>query len=144
MISRADFTRVEGSREQRKLMRSLARLSRQGYSVLATAPQPDQWSGKQDGPDDALIGTDSIRNRLADAGGLLDGIYYVPRSLMTQRRNRQEALNDIMARYSIEPKNIYLFSSSRRWAEMADSMGMNASYLDGKVPLTEQLQALLG
>jgi hypothetical protein len=124
-------------------MRVLARLSRKGFSLLATAPQPDKWSSKQGGPDNALIGPDSIRSQLADVGGLLDGIYYVPRSLMTQRRNREEAFQDIMSRYGIEPKNIHLFSSSGKWAEMAGQLGMHATYLGSKNRLVDELNRLL-
>lgn len=143
LISRDDILEVSDPRDQRRLYRLLARLSRLGFSLLATAPQPDQWSSKQAGPDNALLGPDSIRRQLSDAGGLLDGIYYVPRSLMTQRRNREDALRDIMRRYLIDPGNIHLYSASRKWAEMARQLGMNVTILGGKTQLIDELQALL-
>lgn len=143
LISRDDILSVKDRKTQRRLYRLLARLSRQGFSLLATAPQPDEWSSKQGGPDNALLGSDSIRRRLSDAGGLLDGIYYVPRSLMTQRRNRQQAFRDIMERYGLEARRIHLYSSSRKWAEMAGQLGINATYLGGGIDLTNELKALL-
>jgi hypothetical protein len=143
LISRDDILDVKAPRDQQRLYRRLARLSRLGFGLLATAPQPDQWSSKQAGPDNALLGPDSIRRQLSDAGGLLDGIYYVPRSLMTQRRNREDALRDIMARYGIDASNIYLFSSSRKWAEMASHLGMNVTVLGGKGDLVSAVKSLL-
>jgi len=103
MISRDDILRLGAGEQGDRFYRMLARLTRSGFQLLATAPQPDDWSRDHGGPDDALLGPDSIRKRLADAGGILDGIYYVPRSLFTQRRNREQALQDILERYAIRP-----------------------------------------
>jgi hypothetical protein len=143
MISRDDILHVGGRKQGERLFRVLARLTRMGFQLLATAPQPDDWSRDHGGPDDALLGPESIRKRLADAGGVLDGVYYVPKSLFTQRRNREAALADIMARYAIQPGHCYLFSSSRKFAEAAGSMGINATALTSDKQLMQGLRALL-
>jgi hypothetical protein len=143
MISRDDILQVGAGKQGERLFRTLARLTRLGFQLLATAPQPDDWSRDHGGPDDALLGPDSIRKRLADAGGTIDGIYYVPKSLFTQKRNREAALNDIMQRYAIEPAHCYLFSSSRKFAEAALGLGIKATTLGNGKQLLPELKALL-
>jgi len=143
MISRDDILVVGSGRQGDRLFRLLARLTRLGFQFLSTAPQPDDWSRDHGGPDDALLGPDSIRKRLSDAGGTIDGIYYVPRSLFTQRRNREEALQDIMKRYAIAPGQCHLFSSSRKFVEAAASLGIAATALSADRPLMPELKLLL-
>lgn len=143
MISRDDILAVGAGQRGERLYRLLARLTRLGFQLLATAPQPDDWSRDHGGPDDALLGPQSIRKRLADAGGTIDGIYYVPRSLFTQRRNREEALRDIMARYAISPGQCFLYSSSRKFVEAAASLGIAATTLADDRPLMPELRLLL-
>ena len=143
MISRDDILRVGIGKQGELLFRMLARLTRAGFQLLATAPQPDDWSRDHGGPDDALLGPDSIRRRLADAGGTLDGVYYVPRSLFTQKRNREAALSDIMKRYGIAPSHCHLFSSSRKFAEAAAGLGIDASVLGTDKQLMQGLKTLL-
>lgn len=143
MISRDDILRAGSGDQGDKFYRLLARLTRQGYQLLATAAQPDDWSRAHGGPDDALLGPDSIRKRLADAGGTLDGVYYVPRSLFTQKRNREEALRDIMQRYGAEPGQCHLYSSSNKFAAVAQELGIHATPLDDGEPLLAELRELL-
>jgi hypothetical protein len=143
MVSRDDILKVSAEARGERLYRLLARLTRLGFQFLATAPQPDDWSRDHGGPDDALLGPESIRKRLADAGGTIDGIYYVPRSLFTQRRNREEALRDIMQRYAITPGQCYLYSSSRKFVEAAASLGIAATALSDDRPLMPELRLLL-
>ena len=143
LISRDDILRVGAGSHADRLFRTLARLTRTGFQLLATAPQPDDWSRDHGGPDDALLGPESIRKRLGDAGGVLDGVYYVPRSLFTQRRNREAALADIMTRYSIVPEHCHLFSSSSKFVEVAASLGMQATDLSGDKQLIQNLKRLL-
>lgn len=143
MISRDDILSSGAGKQGERLFRTLARLTRSGFQLLATASQPDDWSRDHGGPDDALLGPESIRRRLADAGGTLDGIYYVPRSLFTQRRNREAALNDIMRRYGVEAAQCYLYSSSRKFVEAASELGIRATVLTGDIRLLPALKALL-
>lgn len=143
MISRDDILRSADDKRGDPLYRALARLTRQGFQLLATASQPDDWTRAHGGPDDALLGPQSIRKRLADAGGQIDGIYYVPRSLFTQKRNREQALRDIMKRYAIEADNCYLLSSSGKFVEAAAELGIHATPLNQDRQLIQELRALL-
>jgi hypothetical protein len=143
LISRDDILNVTGDKQDTRLFRILARFTRQGYHLLATAPQPDRWSSSQGAPDDALLGPGSIRERLADAGGVLDGVYYVQRSLLTQKRNRVQALQDILHRYAANPDHCHLFSSSRKFVEVARELGIHATHLNRERELTSELKTLL-
>jgi len=143
MISRDDILRSGSGKQGERLYRTLGRLTRGGFQLLATAPQPEDWSRSHGGPDDALLGPDSIRKRLTDAGGVLDGIYYVPRSLFTQKRNRDAALADIMQRYGIGPAQCHLLSSSRKFVEAAAAMGIHATTLSDGRHLLQELKQLL-
>jgi hypothetical protein len=143
LISRDDILDVADGEHNTRLFRILARFTRQGYHLLATAPQPDQWSSSHGGPDDALLGPGSIRERLADAGGVLDGVYYVQRSLLTQKRNRVQALEDILQRYATNPDHCHLFSSSRKFVEVARELGIHATHLNTRRRLSTELKTLL-
>ena len=143
LISRDDILGLESGKGRARLYRLLARLTRGNFQLLATAPQPDSWSRDHGGPDDALLGPDSIRKRLSDAGGQIDGVYYVPRSLLTQKRNREDALKDMMDRYAVEAENCILLSSSRKFVIAARELGIRATHLDQETLLVEQLEALV-
>jgi hypothetical protein len=142
LISRDDILGVSSGSRGDRLYRLLARLTRGDYQLLATAPQPEQWSREHGGPDDALLGPDSIRKRLSNAGGQIDGVYYVPRSLLTQKRNREDALRDMMKRYGVEPGDCYLFSSSRKFVEAAAGLGIRSTHLDDDHSLMNELKRL--
>jgi hypothetical protein len=143
LISRDDILKVADGEHNTRLFRILARFTRQGYHLLATAPQPDRWSSSHGGPDDALLGPGSIRERLADAGGVLDGVYYVQRSLLTQKRNRVQALEDILQRYAANPDHCHLFSSSGKFVEAARELGIHATHLNTEHKLSAELKSLL-
>ena len=143
MISRDDILRGAEGEDGELLFRTMARLTRMGFHLLATAPQPDDWSRSHGGPDDALLGPQSIRKRLTDVGGQLDGIYYVPRSLFTQKRNREQALKDIMKRYALDADNCYLLSSSAKFVEAAIELGIHATELNQNQTLIQKLMSLL-
>ena len=143
LISRDDILGVAPDKEANKLFRTLARLTRADYQLLATAPQPEEWSREHGGPEDVLLGPGSIRKRLADFGGTLEGVYYVPRSLLTQKRNREEALRDMMGRYSIAPGHCFLYSSSRKFVDAAHGLGIAATYLGDERKLIDELRKLL-
>lgn len=142
LISRDDILSAMGDELDMRLFRVLARLTRSGYHLLATAAQPDKWSASHGGPDDALLGPNSIRKRLSDAGGALDGVYYVQRSLLTQKRNRVQALEDMLQRYSVSPDRCYLFSSSKPFVAVATGLGIHATHLTPKSKLLKNLKSL--
>jgi len=143
LISRDDILEVMNSETADRAFRLLASLTRQGFHLLATAPQPDKWTGEHGSPDDALLGPNSIRKRLTDAGGTLDGVYYVRRSMLTQRRNREEALNDMLKRYSAKPAETVLLSASRNFVKAAKEMGLQATLLGRDNDLTGELEKLV-
>ena len=142
LISRDDILTVMASDASDKAFRLLAALTRQGYHLLATAPQPTRWTGEHGSPDDALLGPNSIRKRLADAGGTLDGVYYVRRSTLTQKRNRDDALRDILRRYATQPEQTVLLSSSRNWVKAAQHHGLRATLLGRDNELMQELAQL--
>ena len=142
LISRDDILSVMEGADRDKLFRLLTSLTRQGWHLLATAPQPEKWSGEHGSPDDALLGPNSIRKRLVEAGGTLDGVYYVRRSLLTQKRNREDALGDILQRYGAKPGNSVLLSSKRMFIKAAAEMGLQAILLDGEDALLQHLSNL--
>ena len=125
-----------------RTFRLLASLTRQGYHLLATAPQPEKWTGEHGSPDDALLGPDSIRKRLSDAGGMLDGVYYVRRSMLTQKRNRLDALREILQRYAATPEQTVLLSSKRNFVKTALKLGLQATLLDSEHSLMQELTSL--
>jgi len=142
LISRDDILTMMGGDKADVGLRVLASLTRQGWHLLATAPQPENWTGEHGSPDDALLGPSSIRKRLLDAGGVLDGVYYVRRSLLTQKRNREDALRDILQRYSAKPQHTILLSSKRNFVKAAKEMGLQAILLDRDRELEQELANL--
>ena len=139
LISRDDILAAMGTADSDKAFRLMAALTRQGYHLLATAPQPEAWKGEHGSPDDALLGPHSIRRRISDAGGVLDGVYYVRRSLLTQKRNREAALNDILDRYKARADHTVLLSSSRNFVKAANRLGLQAPLLVGEHQLVQEL-----
>jgi hypothetical protein len=145
LVSRDDILvvmREDDTAQADQVFRLLATLTRQGYHLLATAPQPEKWTGEHGSPDDALLGPDSIRKRLADAGGKLDGVYYLRRSLLTQRRNREDALQDILRRYGVIAENCILISSRKKFLSSARDLGFQTRQLGRDSSLLAALQSL--
>lgn len=141
LISRDDLLGADNSHDP-DVFRLLSWFTRRGFHLLATAPQPDRWTSKYGGPDEALLGPDSIRKKMTDAGGVLDGVYYVRRSLLTQKRNREEALGDMMQRYAVHADHCYLFSSTRKFVEAATDLGIRARHLKNSSMLLKELEKL--
>ena len=143
LVSRDDILKVVAGGHDTRLFRTLARFTHRGYHLLATAPQPDRWSSSHGGPDNTLLGPGSIRERLEEAGDVLGGVYYVQRSLLTQKRNRVQALQDILQRYAVTPDHCHLFSSRRKFVEVAGELGIHATRLRKECSLTTELKTLL-
>ena len=139
LISRDDILAYDDKPSVQELYRLLGRLTRQGFRLLSTAAKPETW---YDCSDDALLGPHSIRKKLAEAGGTLDGVYFIPRSSFTQRRNREEALQDIRDRYRVQAGQCFLFSSSRKFARAANEMGIHATRLSADTNLLDSLKSL--
>jgi hypothetical protein len=107
-----------------RIFRLFATLSRQGYHLLLTAPEPERWVPTRGSVDDALNSQNTLMERTRAAGGELEGVYYVPRSLLTQDRNREGALVDILKRYSMESADTVLLSSSSPFLKAASRLGI--------------------
>jgi hypothetical protein len=146
MISRNDILEVADGPDSKKLFRLLAWLTRNGYHLLATAAMPDHGDSRErwlkGGGDASLVGPESIRSRIDEAGGTLDGVYYVPRSFLTQNRNRINSLDDMMQRYAASPESTFLFSTSRKWAAAAKQLGIGATCLEKPSQLITELTNL--
>lgn len=144
LISRRDILAAVQQPEGARLLRNLARLTHQGYSLLATASLPNEWSKNLAESRRGQPRQTGLRELIADAGGALSGVYYVPRSLMTQKTNREKSLKDMMNRFGAEPGNCYLYSSSRKFVQAAVGLGINAHFVCEEAPLNRQLRQLLG
>ena len=146
LVSRNDILEVSKGAESKKLFRLLSWLTRHGFHLLATAAMPDPNNSKdrwlKGGGDAALFGQDSLRSKINEAGGTLDGVYYVPRSFIAQNRNRTSSLSDMMQRYAASPQATFLYSSSRKWAETAARLNINATCLESPGQLIEELSRL--
>jgi hypothetical protein len=106
------------------IFRLLARLSRRGFRLLLTASEPERWVPTRGNVDDALNRQSALVEQARSAGGELEGIYYVPRSLLTQDRNREGAIRDILNRYTVDASGAILISSSSPFVKAADRVGL--------------------
>jgi hypothetical protein len=114
-----------------KVFRALAALSRSGRHLLISAPEPDRWVPTRGNVDNALNQQQQLMGRINDAGGSIEGVYYVPRSLLTQDRNREGALSDILKRFSVSPDEAALLSSSTPFINAAERMGLVTHKISG-------------
>ncbi len=110
--------------------RLLAGLHRRGVSLLLTAPAPDAWKPTRGDPDTALALQGQIQQAVWEAGGEMDGVYYVRRSLFTQDRNRTGALSDILVRYHLRADRAALISSSTAFLKAAESLGIQCHHVN--------------
>ena len=126
------------------MFRVLAELTRAGYHFVATASQPDEWSKTSALSKRSQPGPRRIRDRLAEAGGILDGVYYIPQSLLTQQTRREEALRDLLQRFTTSAENCYLVSSNRKLVSAAKKLGIHARKISNKQTLKDILLELPG
>lgn len=143
LVSRRDI--LEASRQEggRSLVQLLANLTRQGYQLLVTANLSKEWTKNLAVSRRSAPAPKGVRQIISEAGGTMDGIYYVPQSLLTQRTNRETALKDILERFGTPPSDCYLFSSSRKFVAAARRLNIKAFDIENKNTLecllTEQL-----
>jgi hypothetical protein len=124
IISRDALLDQEKSEGSEDVYRLLAYFTRRGIQVLLTAPEPDHWVPTRGMVDDALDSQQRLQQRIRSAGGEFEGVYYVPRSLLTQNRNREGALQDILERYSISSRQAMLISGSIPFLKAASRLGI--------------------
>lgn len=143
LISRRDILAASQQEGGQKLVQMLANFTRQGFQLLATASLPLEWSKSLAVSRRSVPAPKGVRQIIAEAGGSLDGVYYVPRSLLTQKTNRETALKDILSRFGTAPTECYLFSSSRKFVAAARRLNIKAFDIENKNTLecllTEQL-----
>ena len=125
------------------VFRALASLSRRGFHLLLTAPEPDRWVPTRRSVDEALNAQRTLLERSRTAGVEFEGVYYVPRSLLTQDRNREGALRDILKRFSVEPGGAILISSSSPFLKAAARVGIATSEIALKGKRRKKLLSVL-
>lgn len=142
LVSRRDLLGACNGPEGERQVRQLANLTRRGYRLVTTASQPDEWSRSKAESKRCKAPSQRIRDRIAEAGGVLNGIYYIPQSLLTQKTRREEALKDLLSRFSTEPDDCYLVSSNRSFLAVAHKMGIRDIRLDEDTDLAAALEGL--
>lgn len=142
LVSRRDLLHAADGIEGERLVRALATLTRQGFHFVATASQPDEWSRRKAESKRSQRGPRQLRARLAEAGGVMDGVYYIPHSLLTQRARREEAIHDLLERFGTEAAHCYLVSSNRKFLGTANELGVNTREVNENNALCDQLEAL--
>lgn len=143
LISRDNLLAYERLPGAPRLLRLLARLTRQGGHLLLTAPEPDHWLPTRGRVDGALVDQGRLSGLIHEAGGDLDGVYYVPRSLFTQDHNREQALSDILGRYGMKADNTLLLSASVPFLKAARRLGLDTREIGEDEAGAEQLEAIL-
>jgi len=143
IVSRRDIVDLEEGPERSALFQALAQLTRQGYQLVSTASLSHDWSKNVAVSSRSHPGPKGLRQMIEEAGGVLDAVYYVPHSLLTQKTRREEALKDILARFATPPEDCCLFSSERKFVAIAEALGIEAHVVGAEGPLVAQLEALL-
>lgn len=143
LLSRDTLLQAEPTPAGPRIIRLLASLTRKGVHVLLTAPEPDHWFPTRGNVDQALADQSRLQKAIKEAGGSLDGVYYVPRSLFTQDRNREGALQDILARYSARIENTLLVSASQPFLRAAERLALETRPIPEGPEGAERLEAVL-
>jgi hypothetical protein len=142
LISRRDLLAAGDGPEGDTVIRALSELTREGFHFVATASQPDEWSRNSAVSKRSKPGPKRIRDRLAEAGGVLDGVYYIPQSLLTQQTRREEALTDLLQRFTTSPRHCYLASSNRKLVSAGNKLKINTRKISNKQSLEKILKEL--
>jgi len=124
IISRDTILELLPGPSSERVFRLLAGFTRKGVHILLSAPEPERWVPTRGNVDSALNNQKILMERARSVGGELEGVYYVPRSLLTQDRNRKGALRDILKRYSVQSSDAALISSSSPFIKAADLLGL--------------------
>lgn len=147
IISRDTLLEAERAPLGPRIFRLVASISRRGIHVLLTAPEPDHWIPTRGRVDKALADQGRLQQALHEAGGNLDGVYYVPKSLFTQDRNREGALQDIINRYELPIESALLVSASEPFLRAAERLALEIREIppgpEGVAVLLEALTSLL-
>lgn len=143
IISRDALLEALEGDDSRSIFRDMAALSRRGHRILLTAPEPDRWVPTRKTVDGALDTQRELTELARTEGADIEGIYYVPRSLLTQDRNREGALTDILSRYSRRADQAMLISSSPPFLRAASRLEIEAIEVSGSGnPLKKVLSSI--
>jgi len=143
IVSRDTLLDAEKDGGGERFCRLLATINRKGCHLLITAPEPDQWLPTRGRVDRALLEQRRLQEAIQNAGGDLEGIYYVPRSLLTQNRNREGALQDILSRYGLNADAAVLVSSSVPFLKAAERLSIETRAIAEDAPAAAQLEQVL-
>lgn len=124
IISRNSLTAALDEDQSMEIFRALAGLSRRGHRIILTAPAPDRWVPTRKTVDGALESQRDLTQKARMEGADIEGVYYVPRSLLTQDRNREGALKDILARYRVSADRVTLISGSAPFLKAASRLSI--------------------
>ena len=142
IIGRRDTLSLADGPEGAATFRKLAKLTRLGFQLVSTASLNHDWSKNEAVSSRSQPRPKGLRQLIEEAGGLLDAVYYVPHSLLTQRTRREAALQDILARFGVAAEDCYLYSSSRKFVAVAESLGIHAEVITQDRPLAKLLDEL--
>jgi hypothetical protein len=142
IIGRRDTLDLADGPEGPATFRKLAQLTRLGIQLVSTASLTHDWSKNEAVSSRSQPRPKGLRQLIEEAGGALDAVYYVPHSLLTQRTLREAALRDILARFAVDAEDCYLFSSSRKFVAVAESLGIRAEVITEDRPLATLLDEL--
>ena len=142
LISRRDLVEATSGPAANRTLLALSSLTRRGVHFVATASQPEEWSRSQAESKRSKPGPKRLRDHLSETGGVLDGVYYIPNSLLTQKARREEAIRDLSSRFGIPPGDCFLFSSNRKFLSTASGLGVNVEKINENRPFFEILEAL--
>jgi len=142
IIGRRDILGPADGSQDPDVLGKLAQLTRLGYQLVSTASLTHDWSKNAAVSSRSRPGPKGLRHYVEEAGGTLDAVYYVPHSLLTQKTRREAALRDILERFAVAAEDCYLFSSSRKFVAVAESLGIHAEAISEDRPLAGLLDAL--
>jgi len=142
IIGRRDALSLAEGCDGPEVYRKLAQLTRQGFQLVSTASLTNDWSKNEAVSSRSQPRPKGLRQLIEEAGGALDAVYYVPHSLLTQKTRREAALRDILARFAVAADDCHLFSSSRKFVAVAESLGIRAEVITDDRPLRLLLDEL--
>jgi hypothetical protein len=142
IIGRRDILGLTDGPDEPVVLDKLAQLTRQGVQLVSTASLTHDWSKNEAVSSRSRPGPKGLRQYIEEAGGALDAVYYVPHSLLTQKTRRETALRDILERFAVAADDCYLFSSSRKFVAVAESLGIHAEAITDERPLCDLLDEL--
>ncbi|MEJ2382830.1 MAG: hypothetical protein P8Y54_00355 [Xanthomonadales bacterium] len=142
IIGRRDALSLADAPGGPEVYRKLAQLTRQGYQLVSAASLTNDWSKNEAVSSRSHPRPRGLRQLIEEAGGALDAVYYVPHSLLTQKTRRETALRDLLARFAVAADECFLFSSSRKFVAVAESLGIHAEAITEQRPLKVLLDDL--